>query len=92
MTRISGLEKKQAPWHLRWFYSAMRKMFGRTDSRKTTDARSGNWRQHRDGSGHGAEARVAAPFSLPKCVLRGESVVVLSRHQFCRWQKSWTHR
>lgn len=29
MARISGLEKQQAPWHLRWFYSAMRKMFGR---------------------------------------------------------------
>ena len=29
MTRISGLEKKQAPWHLHWFYSAMRKMFGK---------------------------------------------------------------
>ena len=27
MARISGLEKKQAPWHLRWFYSVMRKMF-----------------------------------------------------------------
>ena len=29
MTRAAGLEKRQAPWHLRWFYSAMRKMFGR---------------------------------------------------------------
>ena len=29
MARISGLEKDQAPWHLRWFYSAMRKMFGK---------------------------------------------------------------
>jgi hypothetical protein len=29
MTRITGLEKKQAPWHLRWFYGVMRKMFGR---------------------------------------------------------------
>jgi len=29
MPRISGLEKKQAPWHLRWFYRVMRKMFGR---------------------------------------------------------------
>jgi hypothetical protein len=29
MARISGLEKKQAPWHLRWFYSTMRKMFGK---------------------------------------------------------------
>ncbi|CEF49211.1 unnamed protein product [uncultured bacterium] len=29
MARISGLEKKDAPWHLRWFYGAMRKMFGK---------------------------------------------------------------
>ncbi len=29
MARVIGLEKKQAPWHLRWFYGAMRKMFGR---------------------------------------------------------------
>jgi hypothetical protein len=29
MARISGLEKTRAPWHLRWFYSAMRKMFGK---------------------------------------------------------------
>ena len=29
MNRIAGLEKKQAPWHLRWFYGVMRKMFGK---------------------------------------------------------------
>ena len=29
MTRLSGLEQKQAPWHLRWFYGAMRKMLGK---------------------------------------------------------------
>jgi len=29
MARVSGLEKKDAPWHLRWFYSVMRKMFGK---------------------------------------------------------------
>jgi len=29
MTRLSGLEQKQAAWHLRWFYRAMRKMFGK---------------------------------------------------------------
>ena len=29
MARISGLEKKDAPWHLRWFYRVMRKMFGK---------------------------------------------------------------
>ncbi len=27
--RIAGVEKKDAPWHLRWFYSTMRKMFGK---------------------------------------------------------------
>jgi alkylhydroperoxidase family enzyme len=29
MARTSGLEKAQAPWHLRWFYGVMRKMFGK---------------------------------------------------------------
>ena len=29
MTRLFGLEQKQAPWHLRWFYGAMRKMLGK---------------------------------------------------------------
>ena len=29
MARITGLEKIQAPWHLRWFYGVMRRMFGR---------------------------------------------------------------
>ena len=29
MARVSGLEKKNAPWHLRWFYGVMRKMFGK---------------------------------------------------------------
>jgi hypothetical protein len=29
MARISGLERKQAPWHLRWFYGVMHKMFGK---------------------------------------------------------------
>ena len=29
MARIAGLEKHEAPWHLRWFYGTMRKMFGK---------------------------------------------------------------
>jgi hypothetical protein len=29
MARIAGLEKKDAPWHLRWFYGVMRKMFNK---------------------------------------------------------------
>jgi len=28
VARIAGLEKKEAPWHLRWFYTTMRKLFG----------------------------------------------------------------
>ena len=29
MARLIGLEKEQAPWHLRWFYRVMHKMFGK---------------------------------------------------------------
>jgi hypothetical protein len=29
MARTHGLERSQAPWHLRWFYGLMRKMFGK---------------------------------------------------------------
>lgn len=29
MARLAVLEKQQAPWHLRWFYETMRKMFGK---------------------------------------------------------------
>jgi hypothetical protein len=29
MARLTTIEKKQAPWHLRWFYGVMRKMFGK---------------------------------------------------------------
>ena len=29
MARITGLEKRQAPLSLRWFYGVMRRMFGK---------------------------------------------------------------
>ncbi len=29
MARIAPIEQKDAPWHLRWFYRVMRKMFGK---------------------------------------------------------------
>ena len=29
MARLTPIEKQQAPWHLRWFYGVMRKMFGK---------------------------------------------------------------
>ena len=36
MNRISGLEKSQAPWHLRWFYTVLRKMFGTASTASST--------------------------------------------------------
>jgi len=29
MARIEGIERKHAPWHLRWFYDVATKMFGK---------------------------------------------------------------
>ena len=29
MARLTPIERKQAPWHLRWFYTAMKKMVGK---------------------------------------------------------------
>ena len=29
MARMVPIERKQAPWHLRWFYTSMRKMLGK---------------------------------------------------------------
>jgi hypothetical protein len=29
MARMTGLERRQAPWHLRWFYRAAQRMFGK---------------------------------------------------------------
>jgi hypothetical protein len=29
MARVSGLDKSDAPWHLRWFYGVMRKMLAK---------------------------------------------------------------
>jgi hypothetical protein len=29
MARMSPIERRQVPWHLRWFFRATRKMFGK---------------------------------------------------------------
>ena len=29
MARLTPIEREQAPWHLRWSYRVMRKMFGK---------------------------------------------------------------
>ena len=58
MARASGLEKKDTPWHLRWFYGVMRKMFGKDFyAGKNTDAFARTrLERHRNGSGARPEA------------------------------------
>ena len=29
MTRFAPIERENAPWHLRWFYRVLRRMFGK---------------------------------------------------------------
>ena len=91
MARISGLEKKDAPWHLRWFYGVMRKMFGKdfTPAKIQMRLQSGVGRD-RDGSRSRPEtAYLVALHSTRKNPRRGaHRLSFLSRHQFCRGQKS----
>ena len=40
MTRFAPIERQNAPWHLRWFYRLMRKMFGKELSPVKLQARA----------------------------------------------------
>jgi len=42
MPRISGLEKNQAPWHLRWFYRVMQDVRQRPDAGKDAEEEGGS--------------------------------------------------
>jgi hypothetical protein len=92
MARIEGLEKKQAPWHLRWFYSTMRKMFGKelTPVKLQMGLPGLVLGQHRHGGRIGPQAQsIAAPHSVGEGAHRGaRGLSVLSGHQFCRRQES----
>ena len=77
MARLSGLEKNQAPWHLRWFYGVMRKMFGKDLTPAKQQMRLG-----RDGLGvesrwkpalAGNDTFRCVTFSLAKCEPRHAS-------------------
>ncbi len=95
MARVSGLEKKQAPWHLRWFYGVMRKMFGK-------DLTPAKVQMRLPGLVWGGIAMEAALAATP-CLVALHSIgkdprrsphrlSVLSRHQFCCGQKSRIER
>ncbi len=93
MNRISGLEKSQAPWHLRWFYTTMRKMFGKdlTPVKQQMRVPGMVWGSIAMEAGLGAEAEgfVAVYSTWEGADSVARRLSVLSRHQFCRWQKSW---
>ena len=92
MNRISGLEKSQAPWHLRWFYTTMRKMFGKdlTPVKQQMRVPGMVWGSIAMEAGLGTKAEsVVAVYSARESADCGACwVSVLSGHQFCRWQKS----
>ena len=78
MARVSGLEKKDAPWHLRWFYGVMRKMFGKdfTPAKiqmRLPDLVWGGSRWKPVSAGNGLSR--CATFNLEKPVLQRASVV-----------------
>jgi hypothetical protein len=96
MARIAGLEKEQAPWHLRWFYGVMRKMFGKDFTPAKIQMRLPGlvW------GGIAMEAALGrkrlcliALHSIGKSARRGaRGLPVLNRRQFCRGQKSRLER
>ena len=96
MARISGLEKKQAPWHLRWFYGAMRKMFGKDLTPAKVQMRLPGlvWGGIAMEAGLGPQTTcLAALHSIGKSPHRGAHwLSVLNRYQFCRGQKSRPER
>jgi hypothetical protein len=91
MTRIIGLERDQAPWHLRWFYGVMRKMFGKDLTPVKFHMRAPGlvWGSIAMEKGLTETASIVAPYSTRKsahgCAHR---LSVLNRYQFCRGQKS----
>lgn len=96
MARISGLEKEPAPWHLRWFYGVMRKMFGKDLTPAKVQMRLPRARvgQHCHGNFSWSEATcLTALHSIGKNPGRGaRRLPILNRHQFCRGQKGWLER
>ena len=92
MARISGLEKKDAPWHLRWFYRVMRKMFGKDFTPAKIQMRLPGlvWGGIAMEAGLGRKRLVSLRYiQLGKNPRRSaHRLSFLSRHQFCHGQKS----
>src|ERR1044071_10420520 len=91
MARDSDLAREDAPWHLRWFYCVMRKMFG-------GDFTPTKIQMHLPPVVWGGIARETAlgrrrivslrSFNWEKSAPLRVRLSLLSRRQFCRGQKS----
>jgi hypothetical protein len=96
MARISGLEKSDAPWHLRWFYGVMRKMFGKDFTPTKIQMRLPGlvWGGIAMEAGFGRKRLVSlryiSTWKNPRCGPGWMSF--LNRCQFCRGQKSRPER
>jgi hypothetical protein len=92
MARVSGLEKKDAPWHLRWFYGVMRKMFGKDFTPAKIQMRLPGlvWGGIAMEAGLGRKQLVSLRYiqlGKIRAASRGR-LSFLNRCQFCRGQKS----
>ena len=90
MARIPGLEKKQAPWHLRWFHGVMHKMFRKDLTPAKIQMRLPGlvWGGIAMEAGLSRKRLVSLRY-LQLGRIRAAAprwVPVLSRRQFCRWK------
>jgi len=96
MARVSGLEKSDAPWHLRWFYGVMRKMLGKDFTPAKIQMRLPGmvWGGIAMEAALGRKATcLVALHSTGKNPRRGACrLSFLNRCQFCRGQKSRPER
>jgi hypothetical protein len=94
MARIAGLEKTRAPWHLRWFYNVMRKMFGKDLTPAKIQMRVPGlvWGGIAMEAGLGRRRLVSLRYIQLGKVRGAHRLSVLNRHQFCRGQKSRSER
>jgi hypothetical protein len=95
MARVSGLEKNDAPWHLRWFYGVMRKMFGKDFTPGKIQMRLPGlvWGGIAMEAGLGRKRLVLLRYIQLGKIRAGRGLVsLLNRCQFCRGQKSRPER
>ena len=95
MVRMSTIDRKQAPWHLRWFYAATSRMFGKELTPVKLQARVPRvvWAAILVEACLSGRRQVSLRhIQLGRIRAAAHRVSVLSGHQLCRGQKGWSHR